>query len=71
MLNIDLIYTGLSHQRIPFSIMRDFPSNEVAQGLIGKPTIQGYPNQVFFTLYIQLVSVFGLFSIIYLLTMPN
>ena len=32
----DLIYMGLSYPRIPFFILREIPSYDVAQGLIGK-----------------------------------
>ena len=35
-MNFDLVFRVLSYPRIPFFIFRGFPSNDVAQGLIGK-----------------------------------
>ena len=38
-LYFELKYMRLSCPRIPFIILREFPSNDVAQGLIGKPKV--------------------------------
>ena len=36
-LYFDLTYMGFSYPGIPFFILREFPSYDVAQGLTGKP----------------------------------
>ena len=38
-LYFDLIYIGLSFPKMPFFILREFPSYDVSQGLVGKPII--------------------------------
>ena len=40
-LYFDVIYMGLSYSGNSFLILREFPSYEVAQGLILKPKSQG------------------------------
>ena len=40
-LYFDLVYMGLSYPRIPFFNLKEFPSYDVARGLIGNLEFEG------------------------------
>ena len=60
-LYFELKYMRLSYSRVPFIILREFPSNDVAQGLIGKPKVPGTPNQIFFVYCMDYTNIFIIF----------